>query len=258
VTYFQVRNLMIDMDDLYSLLSLILILLCLLVVPLRLLYRSINERKRYKETSYYKITRNPYSVIKQDSGKYGEYLIYKHLEHFEKIGGMFLFNLYVPKSSSGTTEIDVLLICPKGIFVFESKNYGGWVFGNENHKYWTQTLPSGWNGACHKERFYNPIMQNATHIKHLRHLIDENVPIRSIIVFSDRSTLKEVTLINKEINVINCNNVFSAVNQACKESENDLLTQFEIYNIYNRLYPYTQTTAETRQAHQDNLQRFFT
>ncbi len=55
--------------------------------------------------------------------------------------------------SGGTTEIDLLLIHPKGLFVFESKNYSGWIFGNEVYQNWTQTLPKGRRGDVHKERF---------------------------------------------------------------------------------------------------------
>ena len=84
-----------------------------------------------------------------------------------------------------TTEIDVLMISPKGLFVFESKNYSGWIFGSENQKNWYQTLPAG-RGRSHKENFYNPIMQNRSHIKHLKAFLGTDIPVRSIIVFSDR------------------------------------------------------------------------
>lgn len=39
-----------------------------------------------------------------------------------------LRNIYVPYNGK-TSEIDVLMIREKGIFVFESKNYSGWIFG---------------------------------------------------------------------------------------------------------------------------------
>ena len=47
-------------------------------------------------------------------GAYGEYLIYVRLKDLERSGGRFLFNLYIPKLGGGTTEIDVVLIHPKG------------------------------------------------------------------------------------------------------------------------------------------------
>ena len=70
-------------------------------------------------------------------------MIWRVLKGFERKGGKFLFNLYIPKLNDETTEVDVVLIHPKGFFVIESKNYNGWIFGSEKNRYWTQTLPMG-------------------------------------------------------------------------------------------------------------------
>ena len=43
----------------------------------------IYKNRQYKKGAYYQITKNPYSLIQRDKGKYGEYLIYKFLRHFE-------------------------------------------------------------------------------------------------------------------------------------------------------------------------------
>lgn len=103
--------------------------------------------------------------MKQDTGRYGEYMVYKKLIILEKHGAKFLFNVYIPKTECETAEIDVLMICQQGIYAFERKNYSGWIFGDENHVNWYQTLPMGRNNS-HKEAFYNPILQNKNHIKH--------------------------------------------------------------------------------------------
>ena len=34
------------------------------------------------------------------------------------------------------TEIDVLMIYKSGIYVFESKNYGGWIYGDQYEDTW--------------------------------------------------------------------------------------------------------------------------
>ena len=95
----------------------------------------------YRRSSYYKITKNKFSKL--NKGEVGEYLIWKELKGFERKGGKFLFNLYIPKPNDETTEIDVVFLHPRGFFVIESKNYNGWIFGNEKNRYWTQTLPMG-------------------------------------------------------------------------------------------------------------------
>jgi len=215
----------------------------------------VYQNKQYKKTAYYQVTKNPYSSIKYDRGKYGEYLTYKNLQCLEKGGGKFLFNIYIPKTNDETSEIDVLLICPKGLFIFESKNYSGWIFGNETQKNWTQTLPQGKGYPSRKERFYNPIMQNASHIRHLKRIVAENVPMRSVIVFSDECTLKNVTVKSGDVSVINSCRLLSAVTQICSQTQTDLLTQLEINDMYDNLYPYTQIGYEVRERHKNNIQK---
>jgi hypothetical protein len=189
-----------------------------------------------------------------DKGARGEYLLYKNLRHFENGGGKFLFNIYLPKRNNGTTEIDALLICSKGLFVFESKNYSGWIFGNEANKNWTQTFPLG-RGRSHKERFYNPVMQNAAHITHLRPLIDRSTPVWSIIVFSDECTLKDITIKSRNVYVINRYDVASAVTQICSGTRADILTEKEVNDIYNRLYPYTQVGHQIKKQHTERIKK---
>lgn len=212
----------------------------------------IKKNKDYKKSAYYQITKQPYSSVKHNTGSYGEYLTYKCLKNFEDSGAKFLFNVYIPKENGETTEIDVLMICSKGIFVFESKNYSGWIFGDENKEYWYQTLPAG-RGRSHKERFYNPIMQNNSHIKHLRALLSEQMPMRSIIVFSNRCTLKSIQLRNGDVRVINRYNVASVVSEICNCTPNDLLNESNINDIYNKLYAYTRIDATAKVQHIINI-----
>ncbi len=154
------------------------------------------ENREYKKTSYYQITKHPLVAVRFNIGRYGEYLTYKHLKKYEEQGAKLLFNVYIPKENGETSEIDVMMIHKKGIFVFESKNYSGWIFGNETQKTWTQVLPAG-KGRSHKESFYNPILQNQSHIRHLKAFLGESIETKSIIVFSERCTLKNIQVKNR-------------------------------------------------------------
>ena len=123
-----------------------------------------------------------------DVGAYGEYLT-KYLFNSVRFKGYYkvFTNAYVPYKD-GTSEIDVLVIHKKGIYVIESKNYSGWIFGSENQQQWTQML-----NRYTKERFYNPVWQNRAHIKALSDYAKiEQYKIKSYIVFSDRCELKAV------------------------------------------------------------------
>lgn len=212
----------------------------------------VKKNKEYKSGAYFQITKLPYRSVRRDMGRYGEYLIYKYLKNFEDAGAKFLFNAYIPKENGETSEIDVLMICSKGIFVFESKNYSGWIFGNETQRYWYQTLPSG-RGRSHKESFYNPVMQNRSHIKHLKSLIGEQFPIWSIIAFSDRCTLKNIQITSTDISIINRYNVATTIASICNQSPQDLLSTNDIMTLYDKLYAYTQVDETVKAQHIANI-----
>ena len=100
---------------------------------------------------------------------------------------VLLNDLYIPRKNGTTTQIDHILISDKGLFVIETKNFNGWIFGSQNSKYWTQVIYK------RKEKFYNPSWQNSGHIKELRHFLGDSfsdIPMYSIIVFGRQATLK--------------------------------------------------------------------
>jgi hypothetical protein len=182
-------------------------------------------------------------------GAVGERRIRRRLARFEKEGAKLLSNIYIPKTNGGTSEIDLLLIHPKGLFVFESKNYSGWIFGNEAYQNWTQTLPKGRRGGVHKERFYNPILQNASHIRHLMPHVSKSIPVWSIIVFSDECKLKDITVRSNNVCVIHCHHVASVVKRICMETLSDFLTEEEIADLYDNLLTFTNVSKEEKQHH---------
>ena len=96
------------------------------------------------------------------NGKIGEAYTARELKLLNLLGrkGKVLRNVYIPKDNNETSEVDVLFITQKGIFVIESKNYSGWIFGSENQYKWTMMLP---NKETHS--FYNPIKQNQTEVE---------------------------------------------------------------------------------------------
>lgn len=208
--------------------------------------RDLYAESKYKKETYYKDTGISYWSMRKDSGRYGEYLIYNNLKHREGQDGKFLFNLYLPTDSGKTTEIDVVFLCRKGVFVFESKNYSGWIFGKESQQNWTQTLPKG--RSSHKEHFYNPIRQNAGHIKNLERYVNETDRFYSVIAFSDRCTFKALEVESQNVFVLHRREVekpIEAVYQYCE----DIMTQAELDTLYETLYPFTQVNEEIKVSH---------
>lgn len=216
------------------------------------------KRQQYAESSYFKQTGHSYEDVRNDLGKYGEYLIYEQLKHHEAFGGKFLFNLYIPKPDGKTTEIDVVMIMKNGIFIFESKNFSGWIFGSENQKEWVQTLSRGRYSNAQKNKFYNPIIQNDNHIKHLRKLVGYKVPIYSIIAFSERCTLMGVNVKRSNAKVVNRYDVGTTVNELCNANGSVLISDEEINRIYFSLnrFVLSNENLEMEQKHIEDVSQY--
>lgn len=161
-------------------------------------------------------------------GNRGEKLVSKTLEKLDSKEYSVFHDVYVP-TKKGTSQIDHVVVCRKGIFVLETKNYSGWIIGNENSQHWTQVI------YHRKERFYNPTWQNFGHIQALKEYIGENtiqnVPFFSIIVFSNEATLRFKELFTKSI-VIQRNQLVEVIN---KNGEHSVLTTAQVQIILNKL-----------------------
>ena len=209
------------------------------------------KRRRYKKSEYYKQTHLPYKELKSDTGKVGEYEIFNTLFSYND-KRKFLFNCYLPKGDGETTEIDVIMIHSSGIYVFESKNYSGWIFGNETHQEWTQTLMAGKN-QTQRFHFFNPIMQNNLHIKHLsKYLNDTNIKYHSYIVFGKNCELKNVNVTNPNYRVITISDLLLDVSVQIEQYD-DNLSDEQIEEIFNKLYPLTQVSNEVKDEHIKNI-----
>ena len=99
-------------------------------------------------------------------------------------------DLYLQKRNGEFSQIDIVVVTPQGLLAIEVKDYSGWLFGNEMQRYWTKVL----NYGKEKYRFYNPIMQNAGHIKALREQSEQlaRLPIFNVVLFAGNCDLKNV------------------------------------------------------------------
>lgn len=85
----------------------------------------------------------------------------------------------------GTTQIDHIIVSQYGIFVVETKNIKGWIFGKENEDRWTLQL------FRNKYPMQNPLRQNYKHIKTLSELLGlPDSKFHSLIAFTGESTFK--------------------------------------------------------------------
>ncbi|WP_261841740.1 nuclease-related domain-containing protein [Aliamphritea ceti] len=127
-----------------------------------------------------------YDITLPDShkrGKRGERLVHNSLTKYMNSKGYHnhLLQDVTLEVDGKTTQIDHSLISLIGIFVIETKNMDGWIFGNAKSKAWTQSI----YGKKHK--FMNPIHQNYKHLVFLNKIFDAPQRLNSLVIFTDAS-----------------------------------------------------------------------
>ena len=89
----------------------------------------------------------------------------------------------------GTTQIDHVFVSVFGVFVVETKNMGGWIFGSERNRQWTEVFPTG-----QKYKLQNPLRQNYRHVRAIEDsLVGIGLPkgaVKSVVVFVGDVDLK--------------------------------------------------------------------
>lgn len=156
----------------------------------------------------------------------------------------FIFNnITIPSEKNGSSQIDHLVVSRFGIFVIESKDYKGWIFGSKEEDKWTQSLPGGKN----KFQFQNPIHQNWSHIMSLKSLlptVSENV-YQSIVVFTGYCEIKTQPIEN----VVSSKDLVGCI---LKHTDSKL-SEDNLHMVIGKLSYMCQTVDISLSQHIDNL-----
>ena len=104
-------------------------------------------------------------------------------------GEQYVINDLLFKDGAGKTcQIDHIYINKYGIWVIETKNYAGLIYGQDNWREWTQVLA----GGHEKNKFYNPVKQNTTHIYQLSEYLDVKDVFINVVVFLWRADISNI------------------------------------------------------------------
>ena len=121
-------------------------------------------------------------------GKMGEKGVADRLERLAKKHPEYqvINNLLIPVKAT-TTQIDDVVVSPYGIFVIETKNYSGNIYGTENAEKWTEYYKRS------SYQFRNPVKQNWGHVYALANYLrlDTGFFI-PVVAFSGAASIKHV------------------------------------------------------------------
>ncbi|AFQ19719.1 nuclease-related domain-containing protein [Bacillus thuringiensis] len=180
-------------------------------------------------------------------GKAGEKLVKRILGKLDSEGYCVLHDVTVYTEYGDTTQIDHIVISETGVFVIETKNYEGWIYGTEKSARWTQGI------FRKKSSFQNPFRQNYKHIKAIEWVMEQQLPCISIAAFHPKCSIKRVHVPSKDKHVLYYNEL-----QKCIESYTDVqLTNDEVQHIYQTISRADITDKDIEKKHVKYLHNKF-
>jgi len=173
----------------------------------------------------------------------GEYYVASNLKRLNKKDYKVYNNIYL-RNYGKTSQIDHLILSIYGIFVIETKNYKGWIFGNGKSKFWTQTL------FKRKFKIYNPVIQNWTHVNSLKRISVElrNAKYFPIVVFVGTAKLKKI---NSSVPVIKKHKLLRTI----KREKQVYLTHEQLAKIDNDIIQSLVSGKAIKKEHIKNVKR---
>ena len=226
------EDLIIDRKDMINIIESILVILVLLLI----VFIAVGFNNAIHSNKPVIPIVSNISIVKHNSfyiGNLAEQALISDLKNYGIDPKAIFHNLYVRKSNGKYAQIDVVVLTNRGLIVFEVKNYSGWIYGSEQQKYWTQVLAYG----KYKYKLYNPIMQNAEHIRALRQNLPQNpsIPIYSIVVFYGSAKLKNISCSSHDTYLIYSNSICDVLQSIKKKPLIKDFNKEEVCNVLNKV-----------------------
>ncbi|MBR0158213.1 MAG: NERD domain-containing protein [Clostridia bacterium] len=160
-----------------------------------------------------------------------------------KAGKKRIVNNIIVEEDGKTSQIDHVVITGRGIFCIETKNYAGRIYGSEDQQHWTQVLAYGKT----KNQFYNPLKQNWTHAMRLSHMLEDEYPVYSIVVFTHNNT--------RYISARDVVDLKGLKKLLSEKGEANALTPEQIETVANRLLFIKDVKMVTEEDHMDEINK---
>ena len=173
-------------------------------------------------------------------GKVGEEIVRLSLEDIPGYNKI-INNIYI-NDNGKSRQIDHILINQYGIFVIETKNFNGTIYGKEESDQWYQYL------GGKKYPFKNPILQNYAHKRIIEDISEHKEEIHSVVVFTSKCKLK---IICKNTPVIYN---YMLINYVIKQGMKLNTEKIDFY--YNQIMENRITDKDTIKEHKSNVRHY--
>ena len=199
------------------------------------------------------------SINAHYKGTAGENEVARILSGFNRQRYIVLNNIllrkpYVRSGEVPTVQIDHIVVSVFGIFIIETKNYSGKIYGYEESKEWSVYL------GGQKYPMQNPLRQNHSHSKTIQQLLVNNAAqigiinadflIYPIIAFSNKADISKVQV--QGVDVINFHQIPDAI---LRKSTRQVISPEQMENIAGFIASQNIYSPETIRKHVEDIQR---
>lgn len=146
-----------------------LIFLIALIIFIVVLCTSNDDIKQRKEDKR--------EALRRQAGIAGEQAVKQKIQSIAPTNSKLINNVVLYGKNRKTYQIDHIFINTNGIWIIETKNWSGEIYGEELENDWFQVQGN------HKERRFNPLQQNFTHCYKIQSILGTDAPINCLVVF---------------------------------------------------------------------------
>ena len=142
-------------------------------------------------------------------------------------------NLFLPRplfkyQANQVLEIDSILITSQAIFIIEIKSIRGSVEGDGQMSYWHK------KNSDKQFKIANPIFQNEKNLDYISKMLNANVPIVSLIIFSNRTDELKIENVPDHVVIFKHNRLFEKLDDL-EKNLNVAFSKYEMRTLYGKL-----------------------
>lgn len=193
-----------------------------------------------------------YRRLTYSAGGAGERSVAWRLRWLPKDRYFVINDLMIEKRNGNTSQIDHVVVSPYGIFVIETKNISGYVYGSEYSQQWKRYWKGYKRGGRYGEdelMFDNPVLQNGSHVKALIEQLHNYYPkFIPIVAFSPQATLKVDV---RGVDVI----YWTELRSVIKSYKEEVMSVEKAQEIYELLLSLNIKDKARRQEHVERVER---
>lgn len=180
----------------------------------------------------------------RSKGDFGEKRVARILRKLPK-EYIIVNDVLIPAIGENTTQIDHIVVSEYGVFVIETKNYSGIIYGGENADVWTK------NVYGNKYSMPNPIRQNKLHVAAVAAVLNSlhiACNVHSIVAFSPYADISAVVDYGDIV-------YFEDLPYAISQYDHKQLTAEQVQTIVQKLQNINIVDKKQREMHVRNVRQ---